>query len=63
MALRQAYERQKVFDIRWIDGDDNLADSTTKAGLNRALEQLVTTNKLTLKIQGWIKRERKTDGS
>jgi hypothetical protein len=62
MALRQTYERQKMFDVRWIDGNDNPANVITKAGPNRALEQLVTTNKLTLKIQEWIKRERKTDG-
>jgi hypothetical protein len=51
-----------MFDIRWIDGNDNPANAITKAGSNRALEQLVTTNKLTLKIQEWVKRERKTDG-
>jgi hypothetical protein len=62
MALRQTYERQKVFDVRWIDGNNNLADAMTKAGPNRALEQLVTTNKLTLKIQRWVKRERKIGG-
>jgi hypothetical protein len=34
----------------------------TKAGLNRALKQFVTINKLILKIQEWVKRERKTGG-
>jgi hypothetical protein len=28
MVLRQTYERQKMFDIRWIDDDDNLANVT-----------------------------------
>jgi hypothetical protein len=51
MILRQIYERQKVFDIRWIDGNNNPADAITKAGSNRALEQFVTINKLILKIQ------------
>jgi hypothetical protein len=62
MALRQIYERQKVFDVHWIDDNDNPANAITKAGSNRALKQLVTTNKLILKIQGWVKRERKTGG-
>jgi hypothetical protein len=51
-----------VFDIRCIDGNDNPADAMTKAGSNRALEQLVTINKLILKIQEWVKRERKIGG-
>jgi hypothetical protein len=61
MVLRQIYERQKVFDVRWIDDDDNPADAVIKADLNRALEQLITINKLILKIQEWVKRERKTN--
>jgi hypothetical protein len=60
MALRQTYERQKMFDIRWINNNNNPANAITKAGSNRALKQFVTTNKLTLRIQEWIKRERKT---
>jgi hypothetical protein len=51
IALRQIYERQKVFDIRWINNNDNPANAITKAGPNRALEQFITTNKLILKIQ------------
>jgi hypothetical protein len=62
IILRQTYERQKVFDVRWIDDNNNPADAITKAGPNRALEQFVTTNKLILKIQGWVKRKRKTGG-
>jgi hypothetical protein len=62
IALRQTYKRQKVFDIRWINDDDNPANAIIKAGPNRALEQFVITNKLILKIQEWVKRERKTGG-
>jgi hypothetical protein len=51
MALRQTYERQKVFDVRWTNDNNNLANAITKANSNRALEQLITTNKLILKIQ------------
>jgi hypothetical protein len=52
MILRQTYERQKVFDIRWIDDNNNPANAIIKADPNRALEQLVTINKFILKIQG-----------
>jgi hypothetical protein len=44
IIIRQAYEQQDVSDIRWIDGRDNPADAMTKAGPNRALEQLKVGN-------------------
>jgi hypothetical protein len=56
MALHQAYERQKIQDIRWINDDNNPANAITKAKPNRALEQLVTDNKITIKLQGWMDR-------
>jgi hypothetical protein len=58
MALRQTYEHQKIFDVRWINGDSNSADAITKNGPNKALKQLVTSNSLTMKLQGWVKRDR-----
>ncbi|KAJ5130346.1 uncharacterized protein N7515_006385 [Penicillium bovifimosum] len=30
MALRQSYERRELQEVRWIHGDDNLADAFTK---------------------------------
>ncbi|KAI1006563.1 hypothetical protein K3495_g1654 [Podosphaera aphanis] len=38
MALRQAYEKHKISETRWIHGADNLADAMTKSNPNRALE-------------------------
>jgi len=56
MALREAYERGDVSDIRWIDGRDNPADAMTKASPNAALSNLIDTNNLTMRVQGWVSR-------
>jgi hypothetical protein len=60
MALREAYERGELKDIRWIDGRDNPADSMTKSGSNNAIEVLIDTNELELRIQGWVNRNKHT---
>ena len=62
MALRQAYERQDVWDIRWIDGRDNPADAMTKAEPNKALENFINTNRISLRLQGWVDRETSSSG-
>ena len=56
MALRQSYERRELFEIRWINGQDNPADSMTKLSPNKALETFIDTNKLQIRIEGWVKR-------
>ena len=56
MSLRQDYERQNITEIRWINGDDNPADAMTKSSPNRALENFVTNNRLTVAIQGQVER-------
>jgi hypothetical protein len=60
MALREAYERSELMDIRWIDGRDNPADSMTKAGSNSAMEHLIDHNQLELRVQGWVNRSKAT---
>ncbi|KAF1938764.1 hypothetical protein EJ02DRAFT_353835 [Clathrospora elynae] len=60
MAMREAYERSKLMDIRWIDSRDNPADSMTKAGCNAAIENLINSNELNLRVQGWVNRDRNT---
>jgi hypothetical protein len=57
MALRQSYERRELFEIRWINGQDNPADALTKASPNKALETFVDTNTLCVRVEGWVKRE------
>ncbi|KAK1914252.1 hypothetical protein P3342_007498 [Pyrenophora teres f. teres] len=56
MALRQSYERREITEIRWINGDDNPADAFTKASPNRALERFIDSNKLTVRVDGWVQR-------
>ncbi|KAI0994651.1 hypothetical protein K3495_g13530, partial [Podosphaera aphanis] len=56
MYLRQSYERREISEIRWINGNDNPADAMTKSNPNRSLETLVSTNKLTIRIEGWVNR-------
>jgi hypothetical protein len=46
MALRQSYERRELFEIWWINREDNLADAFTKAKPNTALQRFVNINKL-----------------
>jgi hypothetical protein len=56
MAIRQSYERRELQEIRWINGLDNPANAMTKSNANKALESFVDTNKLTVRIEGWVKR-------
>ena len=57
MALRQSYERREIFEVRWINGKDNPADAMTKATPNKALEHFLNTNKLMVRVDGWVERE------
>jgi hypothetical protein len=57
MAIRQSYERRELFEIRWINGSDNPADAMTKATPNRALETFVTENQVSIRVEGWVKRD------
>jgi hypothetical protein len=38
IALREAYERGELKDIRWIDRRNNPADAITKATANASIE-------------------------
>lgn len=55
-ALRQSYERREIHEIRWIHGDDNPSDAMTKAKPNKSLEKLVSTNKLKIRVKGYVDR-------
>jgi hypothetical protein len=57
MAIRQSYERRELTEIRWINGQDNPADAMTKGTPNKALEKFIDTNELSVRIEGWVKRE------
>ena len=51
MALWQSYECQELFEIQWINGQDNLADVMTKANLNKVLETFINTNTLYIQVE------------
>ena len=57
MALREAYERNGLTDLRWIDGRDNPADAMAKGNCNPVLDELINTNELELRVQGWVDRD------
>ena len=57
IALRQSYKRQELFEIRWINSQDNPADAITKANPNKALETFINTNTLRIRVKGCVKRE------
>jgi len=44
MALRQLYARRELQEIRWINGEDNLADAMTKATPKTALERFLNSS-------------------
>lgn len=59
MALRQSYERRELTEVRWINGQDNPADAMTKATPNKMLEKLLDNNEITVRLEGWVRREEK----
>jgi hypothetical protein len=56
MALRQSYKRRKIAEVRWIHNKNNPANALIKANANSLLEQLVSTNKLTVRMEEYIER-------
>jgi hypothetical protein len=63
IAIRQAYERQEMRNIRWINNRNNPADAMIKGTLNHAFKELINTNRLILRLQEWIKRDNKTNSN
>ncbi|KHJ34346.1 hypothetical protein EV44_g3284 [Erysiphe necator] len=55
-ALRQVYEPREIAEVIWIMGETNPADALTKHAGNRALQQIVDTNKVALKPGAWVER-------
>ena len=58
MSLHQSYERWEIHEVQWINGNDNPADAMTKANPNKALERFVESNKLTIRVEGYVDRNR-----
>jgi len=58
IVIRQSYERRELSKIRWITSESNLADTIIKSAANKALESLISNNRLSIKVQGWVQRPR-----
>jgi hypothetical protein len=56
MCLRQAYERREIAEVKWIDGNNNPADSMTKSSPSSALKHLIDTNRVKLEEVQWVER-------
>jgi hypothetical protein len=56
MCLRQAYERQQIAEIIWIDGNSNPADALTKSWPCQVLKNLIDTNTIGIKPTGLVER-------
>jgi hypothetical protein len=56
LAFQQSYERKKIAEIRWIHNRDNPANALTKATANSSLKQLVSTNKLVIKMKEHVEK-------
>jgi hypothetical protein len=52
IALRQSYKRRELFEVRWINGQDNPTNTITKTSPNKAFEGFIDTNKLRVRIEG-----------
>jgi hypothetical protein len=51
IVIRQAYEKKELFEICYIDKQDNPIDTITKLLPNKILEKFIDTNELTIRMQ------------
>jgi hypothetical protein len=51
ITIKQAYEKRELFEICYINKQDNPADIITKLLSNKVLEKFIDTNKLTIRMQ------------
>ena len=56
MCLQQSYNWRKIIEIRWIDGNSNLADAMTKSKPYAALQELIDSKTISLNTAGWVER-------
>ena len=47
---------KEINEIRWINGEDGPATAMTKSSPNKALERPVSTNELTVRVEGYVDR-------
>jgi hypothetical protein len=51
MTIRESYENRELFEIRWINGQNNSADAMTKSNPNRAFKTFIDTNNLRIRVE------------
>jgi hypothetical protein len=51
ITIRQAYEKKELFEICYINKQDNPIDTITKLLFNEILEKFIDMNKLIIYIQ------------
>jgi hypothetical protein len=56
IALREAYKGREILEVRWINRQDNRADTFTKKSPNSTLSALISTNKLKIRVEGNVNR-------
>lgn len=56
MCLRQTYEKRLISEVKWIGGEINPADAMAKSKACPTLAQLIDTNRVKLRTEGWVER-------
>jgi hypothetical protein len=51
IAIRQTYEKKKLFEIRYINKQDNPTNTITKLLLNKILKKFINMNELTILLR------------
>jgi hypothetical protein len=54
IAIRQAYKKKELFEIRYINKQDNPVDTIIKLLFNKILEKFVNTNELIIRMQNKV---------
>jgi hypothetical protein len=51
ITIRQTYKKKELFEIRYINRQDNPTNTITKLLFNKILEKFINTNKLIIRMQ------------
>lgn len=64
-GLRQSFGTGELRNVYWIAGSSNVADGLTKGMItpDHALWKLMTTNRITLKTEGWVQKSKTSNKS
>ncbi|KAI0998985.1 hypothetical protein K3495_g9207 [Podosphaera aphanis] len=60
-SIREACELREIAEIVWIKGPSNPADSMTKSNSNRALEEMISSNRYQLEKEAWVERDEESN--